>query len=314
MPQSAGWQAEKLAKIHEYVEEIGSTSVMIVQHGVVVAAWGDTTHKANVHSCRKSLLNALIGIAAAQGKINLNDSLEMLGIDDNLPSLTPEEKRATVRDLLEARSGVYHPSVYESPRMKDLKPPRGSHAHGTFWYYNNWDFNTLGYIYEQAEGETIFDAFYQEIAQPIGMEDYTPGDGKYVTSAETQFPAYPFEMSTRDLARFALLYLHQGRWNQSQIIPEDWVKASTRPYSDTPSGGYGYLWWTANSVTTRTPATTFPQGSFWAEGNLGQFAVVVPSLDLIVVNQVDGRLTGRTVNKRQMAHLVQMVTDATPKH
>ena len=75
-PQSAGWRTEKLAKIHEYVEEIGSTSVMIVQYGVVVAAWGDIAHKANLHSCRKSLLNALIGIAAAQGKINLNDSLE----------------------------------------------------------------------------------------------------------------------------------------------------------------------------------------------------------------------------------------------
>ena len=312
-PESAGWQAEKLATIHEYVEEIGSTSVMIVQHGVVVAAWGDVARKSNVHSCRKSLLNALIGKAVARGKINLDDSLEALGIDDNPPSLTPEEKRATVRDLLEARSGVYHPSVYESPRMKGLKPPRGSHAHGTFWYYNNWDFNTLGYIYEQAAGKRIFDAFYREIAQPIGMEDYKPGDGKYVTNTETQFPAYPFEMSTRDLARFALLYLRQGRWNHSQIIPEDWVKASTRPYSDTHSGGYGYLWWTAGSATGKLPDIAFPKGSFWAEGSLGQYAVVVPSLDLIVINRVDGRLTGRTVGKKQMAQLMSMVTDAAPK-
>jgi len=247
-PEQAGWSTEKLAKIHEYVEEIGSTSVMIVQHGAVVAAWGDVAHKSNLHSCRKSLLNALIGNAVAQGKINLDDSLEKLGIDDNPPSLTPAEKQATVRDLLEARSGVYHPSVYESPRMKDLRPRRGSHAHGTFWYYNNWDFNTLGYVYEKATGKKIFDAFYQEIAQPIGMQDFKPSDGRYVTGDETRFPAYPFEMSTRDMARFALLYLHQGRWNHSQIIPVNWIKVSTRPYSDTSSSGYGYLWWTADAT------------------------------------------------------------------
>jgi CubicO group peptidase (beta-lactamase class C family) len=312
--ERAGWQADKLAKIHEYVEEIGSTSVMIVQHGVVVAAWGDVAHRANVHSCRKSLLNALIGIEVARGKIKLDDSLQVLGIDDNAPSLTTGEKQATVRDLLEARSGVYHPTVYETPRMKDLKPPRGSHAHGTFWYYNNWDFNTLGYIYEQATGERIFDAFYRRIAQPIGMQDFKPGDGGYITNDETRFPAYRFELSTRDFARFALLYLHKGQWNKSQIIPADWVETSTRPYSDTTSGGYGYLWWTADSASGRPPETPFPSGSFWAEGNLGQYAVIVPSLDLIVVNQVDSMLTGRTVNKSQMAQLVRLVTDAAPRN
>lgn len=69
-----------------------------------------------------------------------------LGIDDNEPRLTDEEKRATVHDLLKARSGVYHPALYETARMKEKRPPRHSHASGTFWYYNNWDFNVLGTI------------------------------------------------------------------------------------------------------------------------------------------------------------------------
>ena len=310
--EQAGWPAEKLAGIHGYVEEIGSTSAMIVQHGVVVAAWGDIAHKSNLHSCRKSLLNSLIGIALAEGKINLDDSLEKLGIDDNEPSLTAVEKRATVRDLLEARSGVYHPTVYETKGMLALKPPRGSHAPGTFWYYNNWDFNTLGYIYEKATGQKIFDAFYRKIAQPIGMQDFTARDGQYVTGPETRYPAYPFDMSARDLARFAMLFLHRGKWNNTQVAPEDWVKASTRPYSDTGSGGYGYLWWTGDSASGTPPKIAFPKGSFWAEGNLGQYAVVVPSLDLIVVNRVDGKLTKRTVGKPEMARFVQLVVDAAP--
>jgi CubicO group peptidase (beta-lactamase class C family) len=190
-PERAGWSAKKLGEIRGYVEEIGSTSAMIVQHGVVVAAWGDVAHRSNLHSCRKSLLNSLIGIAVADGKINLDDTLEKLGIDDKKPSLTAAEKQATVRDLLEARSGVYHPTAYETKGMMEQKPARGSHAPGTFWYYNNWDFNTLGYIYEQATGAKIFDAFYRQIAQPIGMQDFRPQDGHYIASCGLAFSGVP---------------------------------------------------------------------------------------------------------------------------
>ena len=312
-PELSGWSAEKLEKIHQYVVDIGSTSAMIVQHGVVVAAWGDVAHRSNLHSCRKSLLSALIGIAVAEGKINLGDTLDKLAIDDKKPSLTPQEKQATVRDLLEARSGVYHPTVYETRGMEEAKPPRGSHPPGTFWYYNNWDFNALGFIYEQATGTRIFDAFYREIAQPIGMQDFTPRDGHYVTGSDTRFPAYLFDMSARDFARFGLLYLRHGNWNGVQVVPGAWVAASTRPYSDTESGGYGYLWWTADSASGARPEIDFPPGSFWAEGHLGQYAVVVPSLDLVVVNRVDGDRTRRTVAKREMAHLVRLVVQAAPR-
>jgi len=312
-PEQAGWPTEKLARIHEYVEEIGSTSAMIVQHGAVVAAWGDVAHKSNLHSCRKSLLSSLIGIAVAEGKINLDDTLEKLGIDDNKPSLTAEEKQATVRDMLEARSGVYHPTVYETKGMEETKPPRGSHAPGTFWYYNNWDFNTLGFIYEKATGEKIFDAYYRRIAQPIGMQDFKPHDDHYISSPDSRFPAYLFDMSARDFARFALLYLHGGKWNDTQVVPAEWVKASTRPYSDTESGGYGYLWWTGDSASGVRQEIPFPRGSFWAEGHHGQYAVVVPSLDLIIVNRVDEQRTKNKVSKRHMAHFVRMVVDAAPK-
>ena len=311
-PEQAGWPAEKLAKIHEYVEEMGSTSAMIVQHGVVVAAWGDVGRRSNLHSCRKSLLNSLIGIAVAEGKINLDDTLAKLGIDDKKPSLTEVEKQATVRELLEARSGVYHAAAFETNGMLEQKPPRGSHAPGAFWYYNNWDFNTLGYIYEQATDTKIFDAFYRGIAQPIGMQDFRARDGRYISISESRFPAYVFDMSARDFARFALLYLHGGKWDNVQVVPGDWVRASTRPYSDAPSGGYGYLWWTGDAESGAPQAISFPKGSFWAEGHLGQYAVVVPSLDLIVVNRVDENMTKRKVNKREVAQLVRMVLAAAP--
>ncbi len=79
-----------------------------------------------------------------------------LGIDDVAPGLTPAEKKATVADLLASRSSVYHPALGEVATMKQVRPRPGSHPPGTFWYYNNRDFNALGTIFEQETGTRIF--------------------------------------------------------------------------------------------------------------------------------------------------------------
>jgi CubicO group peptidase (beta-lactamase class C family) len=221
-----GWSADLMADAREWSKTIGSSAVMVIQHGVVVAEWGDTQKRMELASVRKSFLSALIGNAVARNQIDLADPIGMLGIDDNAPSLTPEEKSASIGDLLKARSGVYHPALYETPSMAAQRPARGSHLPGTFWYYNNWDFNTLGAIYLQETGSSVFDALDREIAKPIGMQDYRPADGAYFTGAASVYPAYPIRMSARDLARFALLYLHDGRWKDRQIVPAQWVHDS----------------------------------------------------------------------------------------
>jgi CubicO group peptidase (beta-lactamase class C family) len=119
-------------------------------------------------------------------------------------------------------------------------------------------------------------------------------------------------MSTRDFARFALLYLHGGNWAGQQVVPAQWVADSTHPWSDTESGGYGYLWWTGDSATpNHRPQYVFPPGSFWLEGHLGQYAVVVPSHDLIVVVRVEGDHPRKEIHKSEMAKLVKMVVEAT---
>src|SRR4029079_9227231 len=97
-----------------------------------------------------------------------------LGIDDRPPRLTEIEKQATILDLLRARSGVYHDAARETAAMRAARPPRGSHSPGTFNYYNNWDFNVLGAIFERVTGRKIFDEFHERIAKPIGMRGYSP--------------------------------------------------------------------------------------------------------------------------------------------
>jgi hypothetical protein len=107
-PEDAGWSSEKLALARAYAGQIGSAAVMIVEDGLVVDAWGDLTRNYQCHFMRKSLLSALIGIHAGEGNIDLSKTMEELGIDDTAPSLTVEEKQATVGDLIRARSGIYH--------------------------------------------------------------------------------------------------------------------------------------------------------------------------------------------------------------
>jgi CubicO group peptidase (beta-lactamase class C family) len=149
---------------------------MIIQGGTVVDQWGQIDKKISSYSVRKSLLSALYGIYSAEGVIDINQTLEELGIDDSPDPLTHEEKQARIVDLLRARSGIYHEVDFETESMKKNRPPRGSHAPGTFWYYNNWDFNVLGTVFEKKTGLKIGDAFYKRVAKPIGMQDFQPGE------------------------------------------------------------------------------------------------------------------------------------------
>jgi CubicO group peptidase (beta-lactamase class C family) len=292
-PEAADWSAEQIGEAKAWSLRIAPTAaVMIIQHGRIIAEWGDTTTKSNLHSVRKSLLSALIGIAVSEHWIDLSASLASLGIDDNIPGLTEIEKSATIGDLLKARSGIYHAALYETPGMARRRPPRGSHAPGTFWYYNNWDFNALGSIYEKATAQSIFKAFDTNIARPIGMQDYQPADGSYVRGPASDHPAYPIRMSARDLARFALLYLHDGRWRERQIVPSAWVRDSVRSYSTAypelgPGLGYGYLWWIGFPSDMGAPTVKVPAGTFEAMGAEGQYAFVIPAYDLVIVHRIN---------------------------
>jgi CubicO group peptidase (beta-lactamase class C family) len=303
-----GWSVKKLASAEALMRQLGSTSLMIVQRGEVVAAWGDTTRRVRVASVRKSILSALYGLAVAEGKINLEATLAELEIDDKPPSLTAEEKRAKVRDLLQARSGVYHEATSETEDQTERRPDRGSHPPGTFWYYNNWDFNALGSIYRKLTGEDIFVAVERRIASPIGMQDFSAADGRYALrrASSSIHPAYHMNMSARDLARFGLLFLNQGQWNGRQVIPKEWVAESTRSYSvSNRKIGYGYMWWVSDGEFHYR--TRFGPGSYSARGYGGQLILVAPHHDLVIVH-----LTEAYQADRQYGEILARIMAAAP--
>ena len=172
--------------------------------------------------------------------------------------------------------------------MAAKRPPRGSHPPGTFWYYNNWDFNALGTIYEHATGTGIYDALYRLIARPIGMQDYRPEDGSIFHRRRLDPSCLPDPHERARSGTVCSAVSARGQLGRTAVVPPAWVRESTRPYSSSGFGpGYGYLWWTGTSADGSQAGVRLPSGSFFAWGAGGQYAFVIPAHDLVVVSRVD---------------------------
>ncbi len=247
-PEEVGWSSQQLTEAAQYAGEIGFTAIMLAHDGKVFFSWGEVEKNYRCHSIRKPFMSALYGIYVDNKTIDLDRTVGDLGIDDISPALTDTEKQATIRQLLQARSGIYHEAAGETEGMAASRPERGSHKPGEFYYYNNWDFNALGTIFRRLTGKDIFQEFKETIADPIGMQDFDPSNCEYEFESEkSEHPKYAFRMSARDLARFGILYQKGGVWKGKRIIPEDWMSESTTTYSVADSmlgAGFGYMWGT----------------------------------------------------------------------
>lgn len=297
----------ELENIRKFADSLKTTAVIAIQNNRLIVEWGKTDKRISGHSVRKSLVSALYGVAFQKGLIDTNSTLADLGVDDKNPPLSPQEKQARIVDLLKSKSGVYRNSVKAD--MEEGRPERHAHAPGTFFFYNNWSFNALGGIFERVTALKLGEAFKEWIAEPIGMQDFRIEDVRYTYSEESDFPAYRFWISARDLARFGMLFLNDGAWGGKQIISRDWVSASTATYSEAGRFGYGFMWWTIGD------------GSYMASGTGGQKLLVDPNRKLVVVNRVDTGEPGLRrglwwnygprVRNRQFRGLTNRIADLT---
>ena len=328
-PEALGWSSEKLEVARAYAGTIDTAAVIIVADGIVVDQWGETTRKFNVHSVRKSLLSALFGIYEAEGSINLDATLEELGIDDR-QGLTDSERQATLLDLLGSRSGIYHPANLVGEADSARWPARDRYGPGTFWHYSNWDFNATGAIFEQETGRGIFEAFDERIAKLLGMQDYGPRDGMYEPRSGfggaqgrsvSEYPAYVFRMTARDMARFGLLYLRGGRWGDHQVVPAEWVERTTRTARSVSAyGGHEFFWWIAIDGKLY-PGVDVGEGAYAAHGAGGHYITVMPAYDLVVVHRVNtndrtvpvgGTDEGKSISRDEYGRLLALILDARP--
>jgi CubicO group peptidase (beta-lactamase class C family) len=320
-PEEAGYSPDKLAKLGPLLKSVGSDSLLLLHDGKILYEWGDTRKKLMVHSIRKPLLNALLGICHGEGRIRLEATLGEMAIEDVVP-LTSVEKEATLLHVLQSRSGVYLPAAAESDGMSAARPARGSHLPGTFHYYNNWDFNVAGHVYEKYCGATIYDAFDHLIAKRIGMSNYrnqiatvkTEGsaidrswDGFYSFEPQhSRYPAYHFRLTATDLARFGQLYLQRGQWNGQQLVPASWIDLSTTPVSivDAKYGlAYGVLW------DVLVPNNAAERPSFFHTGLGVHMLGVYPKHKLVFVHRVDTE-AGVKFDDGNLYRIIRAVHDA----
>jgi CubicO group peptidase (beta-lactamase class C family) len=145
----------------------------------------------------------------------------------------------------------------------------------------------LGVIFEKLTGKTVFKALDEDLARPLQMQDFQLSRQRMMGfESQSRFLAYHLFLSARDMARLGLVMARGGDWNGRQIVPAAWVKESTEPRVPATSVGrggelsYGYLWWIPE--TRKTPPWA---GSFMASGQFGQFILVLPAIDTVIVHR-----------------------------
>jgi CubicO group peptidase (beta-lactamase class C family) len=292
--EAAGFSSRRLAALTPFLQTLNTSALMVVAGGQVIYQYGDVRQVSYIASCRKSVLAMLYGNYVASGQIRLDRTLRQVGMDD-VGGLLPRELKATVWDLITARSGVYHPAS-NAGDATSAAPRRGTQKPGEYFLYNNWDFNAAGTVFEKLTGKNIYDVLERELARPVGMQDFDRAlHKKNGDLTRSVHPAYHMHFSTRDMARIGYLMLREGNWEGRQLLPRDWAKrivtlvtpvdqihpASWGEYAQGSLWGYGVMWWVWDDHGRQGPFT----GAYTARGAYGQYITVLPALDLVVAHK-----------------------------
>lgn len=325
--ESAGYSSARFDALTAWLKTGFTTSLVVAVHGKILYQYGDVTRVSTVASVRKSILSMLYGNYVLSGKIDLDKTVKELGLDDKQAFL-PIEERATLKELLAGRSGIYIIPDKPDPHSADsYQLRRGSVLPGTRYSYNEWDFNAMGTAFEKATGKNIYDALESDLARPIGMQDFDRA--RQVKANNLPFSVhqgYPMALSTRDMARLGQLMLRQGNWNGKQVIPVDWVRYSTvlfttfqemnptgmQEYNRPERWGFGLTWFVWDEPAYVEHSWNGPmQGAILAEGSGGQFIAVLPALDMVIAHKVDLDPYRGAVSTQQWDAILNMVIGAS---
>lgn len=272
-------------------DDLGETHAFLaVQGGRIVAEryWRGFDAASTHHSWSqaKSMTQALIGILVREGRIDIHapaDVPEWQKDDDPRRAITLDQ-------LLRMSSGLKFAEDYVDAGVSDViemlfgsgkadvaayaaRSPL-AHPPGTAWSYSSGTSNLVARAAARAlgaSGEAFRDFMFRELFTPIGMTSASPkfdAAGTFIGSSFCYCTA-------RDFARFGLLYLRGGFWDGRRILPDGWVDyaRTPTPVPETERLGYGAHWWLGMAGP----------GSFSANGYEGQYTVLVPELDLILV-------------------------------
>jgi CubicO group peptidase (beta-lactamase class C family) len=225
-------------------------------------------------SVAKSFTSALIGLLVSDGRLSLDEP-------PNVPEWPRGDPRRaiTLRDLLQMRGGLEWDEVYEAgadPIEMLAAPDAAAYAAakplaaepGTVFEYSTGTTALLSGIAADALGgcPQELDYLHERLLDPLGITT----DDLLLDPGGCWYGGLGADMTTRDFARFGLLFLRGGRWEDEQILPASWVDESRAPAATNP--GYGLQWWLDADNNEW----------FRAAGLFGQFVVVEPDLDLVI--------------------------------
>lgn len=325
-PESVGISSAKLKLVEEYTfERTGDENnrkgkrtdgLVIIRNGkLVFERYARNFDKDKIHltwAISKSILQAMVGISVKAGLLKLDDP----GYYHYEPLAQSEShKKITVRHLLNMSSGLSAEEGYESGPLKSsviaMLYTRGRKDMGKFCsdlplrsepgthvYYSSCDTNILSAILKNIYPENEYKELpFQKLFAPLGITQATferDGSGTFVGSSYLYLTA-------RDLAKIGYLYLNDGVWNGTRILPEDWVTFTrtpapgykTTPYSDDlDEDNYTAHWYANTGVPERgihEPWPDAPKDTYAALGHWGQMMFVIPSLDMVIVRFGDDR-------------------------
>ncbi len=269
-------------------------SLLVIKDGVLVAedyfGGGAIDSKDRLQSVTKSITSALVGIAIDQGLIGGVDDKMLDYFPDAGQMTDPRKTQITIGQLLQMRSGYpweetdaglwagllsgyYVPLIEDFPLTADP---------GTRFQYSNLSSNWLGIIVSRVTGTTMKSYAQENLFGTLGIE---PGDWGTDAQGHNNGCGDLF-LTARDMAKFGLLYMNEGMWGDTEVIPGWWARRSMRTYSERAWDnvgsfrdiGYGYQWWSAQ-------AGEYHVDFAWGHG--GQLIVLVKDLNLIVVTTAE---------------------------
>jgi CubicO group peptidase (beta-lactamase class C family) len=271
------------------------TNGIIIRHGYIAAEFGDVKANDPVYSVAKSFLSTVASIAVAQGLIhNVNDQVANYIHDGGYDS--PHNQKITWKEHLQQQSEwegtlwdknanfIGHDN-FGAGEMK----PREIQDPGTYWEYNDVRINRLSLSLLRLFGKPLPVVLKENVMDPIGASQnwrwlgYANSkvdiDGKQVESVTggTRWGGGLW-IDSEDLARYGLLILNHGKWNDKQLISAQWLKDATTPSEHGPD--YGYLWW-LNTKQKEWPSG--PASSFAAIGNGSNTIWIDPDHDIVFV-------------------------------
>jgi CubicO group peptidase (beta-lactamase class C family) len=271
------------------VKNRAQTNGIVIKSGYIVAEWGPTGQVDMTFSVAKSYLSSVAGLAFDRGLIpDVHGTEGALIKDGGFDS--PHNAKITWHMHL-TQTSEWEGTLWDKPDVADrrLGYDRSLQEPGTLWEYNDVRVNRLSLSLLRLFRRPLPEVFKESIADPIGMSDtwvwhgyrnaYVDIDGKRMPSVSGGGHwGAGFWATTRDHARFGLLFARRGAWKGKQLVSEKWIDLSLVPTPLRPN--YGYMWW-LNTDRKQFPAA--PPSSFFALGAGGNTIWIDPDHDMVVV-------------------------------